>query len=75
MTLADGAVEAFEVSRIETIKNNNFPAQRVYAGTPDRPTLAVVTCGGDYDADNGGYQSNVIVFASLTGSRPAVGVR
>lgn len=70
VTLAGGAVETFEVTRIETIGNDDFPAQRVYAGTPGRPTLALVTCGGDYDAGNGGYQSNVIAFTEHVSTTP-----
>lgn len=71
VTLADGAVETFEVSHLETIRNDEFPAQRVYAGTPGRPTLNIVTCGGDYDADSGGYQSNVIAYAEHVSTDPA----
>ncbi|WP_114423657.1 class F sortase [Nocardioides houyundeii] len=63
VVLADGAVETFAVSRLETVRNDDFPAQRVYAGTPDRPTLTLVTCGGEYDAARGGYQANVIAYA------------
>lgn len=71
VTLGDGAVETFEVSHLETIRNDEFPAERVYAGTPGRPTLSIVTCGGDYDADNGGYQSNVIAYAEHVSTAPA----
>lgn len=70
VTLGDGTVETFEVSRLETIPNASFPAERVYAGTPDRPTLNIVTCGGDYDADRGGYQSNVIVYTEHVSTDP-----
>lgn len=71
VTLADGTVETFEVTRIETVENGDFPAEKIYAGTPKRPTLAIVTCGGDYDADNGGYQSNVIAYTEHISSAPA----
>ena len=70
VTLADGAVETFEVAHLETIQNDEVPAQRVYAGTPRRPTLNIVTCGGDYDADSGGYQANVIAYAEHVSTDP-----
>lgn len=70
VTLADGTTETFEVTRLETIRNDEFPAQRIYAGTPRRPTLALVTCGGEYDADRGGYQSNVIAYTEHVGTSP-----
>lgn len=70
VTLADGVVETFEVTSIETIRNDDFPAQRIYAGTPDRPTLAIVTCGGDYDGEKGGYQSNVIAYTEHVSTTP-----
>ncbi|HXH79461.1 class F sortase [Nocardioides sp.] len=70
VTLGDGTVETFEVSRLETIPNDEFPAERVYAGTPDRPTLNIVTCGGDYDSSRGGYQSNVIAYTEHVSTDP-----
>lgn len=60
--LSDSTTVTFEVQRVATYANADFPAQHVYAGTPDRPGLNLVTCGGEYDADRGGYQANVVVF-------------
>lgn len=62
----DGAVVTFEVTSIATHANEDFPAQEVYRAT-GRPGLALVTCGGRYDAARGGYQSNVVVLAALAG--------
>jgi len=31
--------------------------------------LRLITCGGDYDRATGSYLDNIIVFASLVGSR------
>jgi hypothetical protein len=61
---ADGSTATFEVKAVETVPNGEFPAQRVYGshGTRD---LNLITCGGTYDAANGGYQSNVIVYTRL----------
>lgn len=60
--LADGTTAVFAVTRVATYPNEAFPAQRVYAGSPGRPALNLVTCGGRYDAEAGGYQSNVVVY-------------
>ena len=60
--LSDGSVAHFEVTRVVTYANEDFPAQKVYAGKPSRPVLNLVTCGGEYDRAAGGYQSNVVVY-------------
>ena len=67
---SDGSVTQFKVTSISTYANADFPAQEVYRST-GRPGLALVTCGGRYDAAHGGYQANVVVFADLvsTGTR------
>ena len=31
----------------------------------DEPLLRLITCGGDYDRAHGGYQHNVVVYASM----------
>ena len=51
---------------VETYANADFPAQRVYAGSRRARTLDLVTCGGAYDAERGGYQSNVVVYTRRT---------
>jgi hypothetical protein len=63
--LADGSAEEFRVRSVRTYLNDRFPARRVYASSRGR-TLNLVTCGGEYDAARGGYQSNVVVHASWT---------
>jgi LPXTG-site transpeptidase (sortase) family protein len=60
----DGSVLAFEVVRVALYANADFPAQQVYA-TPGARRLNLVTCGGEYDADRGGYQSNLVVYTKL----------
>ncbi len=60
---SDGSTARFAVARVATYANEDFPAQAVYAGSPGRPALNLVTCGGEYDAERGGWQSNVVVFA------------
>ena len=61
--LSDKTVAHYRVARVAQYANRDFPAVKVYAGSPDRPALNLVTCGGKYDRDAGGYQSNVVVYA------------
>ncbi len=68
--LADGTSEIFRVDSVHTYLNERFPARQVYASTQGR-SLNLVTCGGAYDADHGGYQSNVVVHARWVRSRHA----
>ena len=65
----DGSTASFVVRTVQTYPNAEFPAERVYGGQ-GRPELNLVTCGGEYDADRGGYQANVVVNARLL---PATG--
>ncbi|MFB9313969.1 class F sortase [Nocardioides plantarum] len=60
--LQGGRTEVFEVRQVASYPNQDFPADRVYAGEDDRAALNLVTCGGEYDAARGGYQSNVVVY-------------
>lgn len=64
VALDDGSTVWFGVHSVRTYANEKFPAQRVY-GRQGRSELNLVTCGGDYDSDRGGYQSNVVVNARL----------
>ena len=62
VVLSDDGLVEFEVIGVETYANADFPAQRVYAGSRRVRALNLVTCGGEYDGERGGYQSNVVVF-------------
>jgi sortase (surface protein transpeptidase) len=63
---ADGSIAEFKVAKLVTYANQDFPAQKVY-GYRGRPTLNLVTCGGDYDRSAGGYQANVVVYTEFVG--------
>lgn len=65
VSLSDGSVARFAVRRVATFANDDFPSEQVYAGNPVQRTLNLVTCGGWYDADLGGWQGNVVVFTEL----------
>ncbi len=62
--LSDDTVAHYQVARVAQYANKDFPAKKVYAGSPDRPALNLVTCGGKYDREAGGYQSNVVVYST-----------
>ncbi|MBA2767967.1 MAG: class F sortase [Sporichthyaceae bacterium] len=67
---ADGSSVTFRVTRVELFLRARFPVAKVYLPTLARE-LRLITCGGRYDRSRGGYQSNVVVFA--TAERRSVG--
>ncbi len=67
---ADGTVAVFAVDRVETHPKADFPTIAVYGDTTDAQ-LRLITCGGDFDSDVRSYEDNIIVFATLTGTRSA----
>ena len=67
---ADGSVAEFVVDRVEVHPKADFPTIDVYGNTDDAQ-LRLITCGGDFDPSARSYEDNVIVFATLTGTRPA----
>jgi hypothetical protein len=69
VTRADGTIAVFTVDRVASYPKNSFPTLEVYGNT-DRAELRLITCGGDFDASSRNYLDNIVVFASLTGSRP-----
>lgn len=60
---ADGEVARFRVDRAEVVAKDDFPTEAVYGPTPD-PQLRLITCDGPYVRSSGGYQDNLVVFAS-----------
>lgn len=70
VTRADGTVAEFSVEGVEVVEKDHFDPNRVY-GSGGRPELRLITCGGSFDKAAQAYSANVVVFAALTGSRPA----
>lgn len=62
--LSDRSVAHYQVVQVTQYANEDFPAQKVYADSNGRPALNLVTCGGKYDREAGGYQSNVVVYTT-----------
>jgi sortase (surface protein transpeptidase) len=56
-----GVSHPFQVLRTLEVAKSSFPADEVYGGTR-RPSLALITCGGEFNPVTG-YENNVIVFA------------
>ncbi|MFJ3659670.1 class F sortase [Streptomyces sp. NPDC090119] len=61
---ADRRTAVFTVRAVELHDRKNFPNEKVY-GSTGRPELRLITCGGRY-VKGTGYQSNVVVYATLT---------
>lgn len=64
----DGSVVPFIVEGVASFPKDSFPSDLVY-GPASRPSLRLITCGGQFDTATGDYRDNVIVFATLDESR------
>lgn len=60
---ADGSVAVFEVDRTAVAGKDDFPTDEVYGPTPDAQ-LRLITCDGPYVRSSGGYQDNLVVWAT-----------
>jgi hypothetical protein len=68
IALADGTTAVFQVNAVDEYRKTSFPAQQVY-GPVSYAGLRVITCGGQFDYQTHHYRSNIVIYASLTGSR------
>src|SRR6266545_1494476 len=68
-TARDGPA-VFTVRQVAEYPKSAFPAQAVY-GPLDYPALRLVTCGGSFDRMHQLYRANVVVYATLTATKPA----
>jgi sortase (surface protein transpeptidase) len=64
---ADGTVASFAVDGVQKVAKVLFPASAVYGNVP-YPSLRLVTCGGPFDAGQGQYLDNIVVYAHLIGT-------
>ncbi|MFR9724474.1 class F sortase [Streptomyces sp. MS19] len=64
----DGQTAVFTVDSVEQYPKSDFPDERVY-GAVGTPQLRLITCGGRWTQD-GGYDSNIVAYARLTGTLP-----
>ena len=63
--VAGGRTRTYEVARIRRFDRQGLPSGLFSRSGPER--LHLITCGGAYDADNGGYQQNLVVTAVPAG--------
>jgi sortase (surface protein transpeptidase) len=63
VTRRDGSRVTFTVDGLRTFAKADFPTQATYGPVPG-PALRLITCDGPYDRSAGGYQDNLVVFAS-----------
>lgn len=60
----DGRTAVFSVDKVASYRKSAFPTKAVY-GRTSAPALRLITCGGPYVREAGGYQNNTVVYASL----------
>ncbi len=70
VTRSDNTAAVFRVDRVVSYRKDQFPTLEVYGNT-DSAQLRLITCGGKFNAESHGYESNVVAFATLVSSRPA----
>jgi hypothetical protein len=61
VTTSDGATSTYTVRDLERFDRQALPAEVFSRSGPE--LLRIVTCGGEYDAEAGGYQQNLVVTA------------
>lgn len=67
VTRNDGTVAAFTVEDVEVLQRDGFDPDQAYGPRNDgRAELRIITCGGDFDREQGNYTANVVVSAYLT---------
>jgi hypothetical protein len=64
VTLSDGSTMTYRVQAVTRYDQQALPAE-LFARS-GAPRLRIITCGGDYDVDAGGYQQNLVVTAVPT---------
>ena len=60
--LANDRTVRYRTVRVESVSKQSLALAKVFDRSGP-PMLRVVTCGGEYDRDRGGYQDNLVVSA------------
>lgn len=68
ITRADDSIAVFIVDEMHRYAKDDFPTELVYDDI-DHAGLRILTCGGAFDDTTGHYLDNIVVFASLVGTR------
>ncbi|MGO1165025.1 MAG: class F sortase [Janibacter sp.] len=66
---SDGKTAVFAVTKVAAYDKDEFPTDAVY-GSVAGQELRLITCGGDFEQDEGSYEQNVVVFAELRETVP-----
>jgi hypothetical protein len=61
VTRSDGTVEDYTVVDVRRFEGSALPEELFARTGPER--LRIITCGGEYVPDQGGYQQNLVVTA------------
>ena len=70
VTYSDGSSADFEVNARSIYLKTELPLDAIFSRT-GRPTLTLVTCGGDFSRSANSYDSNVVVYAEPVGTGTA----
>jgi sortase (surface protein transpeptidase) len=70
ITRTDHTVAVFKVDRVVSYPKATFPTLAVYGNT-DHAALRLITCGGKFDPNRQGYQSNIVAYASMISTHEA----
>ena len=65
LTVAGGGIRKYVVEKVTRFDRERLPDSLFSRAGPER--LHLITCGGAYDRDNGGYQKNLVVTAVPVG--------
>lgn len=66
---SDGKTAVFAVTKVAAYDKDEFPTDAVYGSVAGKE-LRLITCGGDFEQDEGSYEQNVVVFAELRETVP-----
>jgi hypothetical protein len=64
--MSDGSVRRFTVDEIQQIPKVDLPTGDLFR-RDGAPRLALITCGGEFDAASRHYRDNIVVLASPAG--------
>jgi hypothetical protein len=67
-----GTARTFTVERVQRSPKAALPVSSIWAPTPTA-ALRLVTCAGAYDRAGGGYQDNLVLYATLAAAQPGRG--
>ncbi|MEV0288555.1 MULTISPECIES: class F sortase [unclassified Kribbella] len=59
----DGSTVRYRVRQVDDIAKKKLPVDQLFA-REGPPVLKIVTCGGPYDRNDGGYRDNLVVTAT-----------